>query len=144
MNKPTSLVFCFTLIFIFIFSSSVNAIPRGIEKRATCTPHLSRCVFQPNNTPTQQIGGEIHFAQFTNCSIYTDGQLNFLPAVLGFPTSVSAYDIHITITPKAADPSAPGAMDLEDLVTPSANLINGPWRNILPPTAFPSDFFTAP
>ncbi|CAG8591536.1 8899_t:CDS:1 [Ambispora leptoticha] len=116
---------------------------RSIEKRQGCTPHLARCLFTSNGTQSQQIGGEIHFAEMPSCVVWVDGQLNFHPDEQGFPTTFPFYDLHVTSSPDIADPSVT-TEDLEDFVITNDNgqdLVNSPFQQNFSLSVFPNDFF---
>ncbi|CAG8505125.1 2632_t:CDS:1 [Ambispora leptoticha] len=142
MNKQISLKFFFTLIFIFVFASSVNAITRGIKKRQTCDK-TAYCTFQDGSS--QEAGGELHFSEQQSmsgpvCDVVTFGQMNFFPGSRS--SELRNYDLHITLTSCIPDASF---LDLEDWVTPidGQDTANVSFFNTLSEGIFPQDFFTA-
>ncbi|CAG8531182.1 13658_t:CDS:1 [Ambispora gerdemannii] len=145
MNKQTSpMFFLVTLIFIFLFCSSANALPKGIEKRSPCEQITRYCTLNPQQgNPNQQVEGEIHFQQQVDCSVIVQGQFNTVhyPDATGYDTLFENYDFHITLASDAAEPSK---VDLENYITTATKppKINEPYFNSFPKGLFPVDFFT--
>ncbi|CAG8516859.1 1082_t:CDS:1 [Ambispora gerdemannii] len=113
MNKQTShMFFLVTLIFIFVSSSSANAIPKGIEKRFPCPQLVDVCTFVPN-TLDSEIGGDIKFQQNVDCSVTIFGVLNFLPSDL----DTINYQVHIIQSRSIIEP----IVELDVFLTPQIN-----------------------
>ncbi|CAG8583596.1 3380_t:CDS:1 [Ambispora leptoticha] len=141
MNKQTSLMFCFTLIFIFAFSSSVNAMPKGIEKRQ-CTQVTRSCIMQSQQIPNARVD----FQQQPDCSVFVQGSLEFIPSVVQKSSAFGDYDLHVVVNTNNVDKSAT-KYDLEDIIIPNdggQDLVNSPFANVFDGSVFPSDFFTGP
>ncbi|CAG8581713.1 4594_t:CDS:1 [Ambispora gerdemannii] len=103
MNKQTSPMFILValIFFAFVFSSSVNAMPKMNVKRAVCPQITYHCLFAPFGKPDHQVLGEIKFQQKTDCSVWLDGQINTVlyPDWYNYiPESIN-YDVHVVDDP---------------------------------------------
>ncbi|CAG8505105.1 2631_t:CDS:1 [Ambispora leptoticha] len=138
MNRQTSLMFLFTLVFIFAFSSSVNAMPKRIKKRASCPQVTKSCILHSAKIPD----GRIDFQQQTDCTVFIQGNLAFFPNQLNESNDIRNYDIHVVIDGRDVDNSQ---VDLEDIVVPVADhRVDVPFiKEFAAQSVFPSDFFTS-
>ncbi|CAG8626309.1 10280_t:CDS:1 [Ambispora leptoticha] len=140
-KQTSSMVFLVTLtFFIFAFSSSVNAMPKGIEKKS-CTKVDYWCSFVPFGPPSQQVLGDIKFEQDQNCDVTIFGQLNSVlwPNWYDYKPEWNYYDIHIVTDPTCPDDSV---FDLEDWVTPAHSNphIDEPFSVTIPASSLPVPF----